>query len=107
MQKGLFYLNMPAIVLAYFSFTANDNGCNTNSMITDRNTFRKGHITARPNNNTPKDDVATGKQSLRLDTKRDGLIYVPKNYNKEKPAALAVMLHGAGGNAEHGLSLIR
>lgn len=98
---------MPAILLAYFSFTTNDNGCNTNSMITDRNIFRKGHITARPKNNIEKDIVATGKQSLKLDAKRDGLIYVPKNYNKAKPAALAVMLHGAGGNAEHGLSLIR
>jgi predicted esterase len=76
-------------------------------MITDRNTFKKGHITARPSNNILKNDVARGKQPLKLDTKRDGLIYVPKYYNKEKPAALAVMLHGAGGNADHGLSLLR
>jgi predicted esterase len=33
-------------------------------------------------------------------------VYVPKNYNKDVPTPLAVMLHGAGGNAEHGLNLL-
>jgi predicted esterase len=46
-------------------------------------------------------------QPLQLATTRDGLLYVPKNYTPGRPAALAVMLHGAGGNAEHGLSLLR
>jgi phospholipase/carboxylesterase len=32
---------------------------------------------------------------------------VPKTYIDEKPSPLAVMLHGAGGDAYHGLSLLR
>jgi predicted esterase len=46
-------------------------------------------------------------QPLQLATRRDGLLYVPQHYAPSRPAALAVMLHGAGGNAEHGLSLLR
>ena len=47
-----------------------------------------------------------GVQSLGLGKKRDALYYVPKNYSPNKPAALVVLLHGAGGEAEHGLSLL-
>ena len=46
-------------------------------------------------------------QPLGLDTGRDGLIYVPQTYSHDKPAALALMLHGAGGVAEHGMHLLR
>ncbi|HEX8460720.1 MAG TPA: alpha/beta hydrolase-fold protein, partial [Segetibacter sp.] len=76
-------------------------------MTTDRNTFRKGQITARPVPDKLKNDFNIGLQSLNLDGKRDGLIYVPKGYTKEKPAPVAVMLHGAGGQANHGLDLLR
>jgi predicted esterase len=33
------------------------------------------------------------------------LLYVPAGYDPGRPAPLAVMLHGAGGTAEHGLGL--
>jgi predicted esterase len=76
-------------------------------MITDRDAFSKGHFSARPNNNTSKEGYKSGVQSLYLDKKRDGFVYVPKNYTVNKPASVAVMLHGAGGQAEHGLNLIK
>jgi phospholipase/carboxylesterase len=44
---------------------------------------------------------------LGLTTNRDALLYVPTGYQADRPAPLAVMLHGAGGTAEHGLSLLR
>jgi len=75
--------------------------------ITSRNSYNTGRLTARPNNTTIKDEFTAGVQPLKLDNRRDGFIYVPKAYNPNKPAALALMLHGAGGQAEHGLSLLR
>jgi predicted esterase len=42
-----------------------------------------------------------------LESKRDGFLYVPAAYQAGWPAPLAVMLHGSGGNSEHGLSLFR
>jgi predicted esterase len=75
--------------------------------ITARNNYRTGRLTARPANHAAKDEFTTGVQPLELAGPKDGFIYVPKSYAANRPAALAVMLHGAGGNAEHGLSLLR
>jgi predicted esterase len=44
-----------------------------------------------------------GLQSLGLDDKRDALLYVPSSYTPDHPAALVMMLHGAGGDAEHSM----
>ncbi|MCW3109170.1 MAG: phospholipase, partial [Segetibacter sp.] len=76
-------------------------------MITGRDIFKKGHLTARPKDEVQTNDGKTGILPLQLDSIRDGIVYVPKGYNKDHPASLAVMLHGAGGHAEHGLSFLR
>lgn len=76
-------------------------------MLSNRKTYKEGTLTAVPGNKTVFGDFNTGVQPLWLDGNRDGFIYVPKGYRKDKPAALAVMLHGAGGVAEHGLHLLR
>jgi phospholipase/carboxylesterase len=76
-------------------------------MMTDRDIYDKGRLTARPDNKATKENFTTGIQSLGLDSKKDGLLYVPKSYSHERLAALAVMLHGAGGNAEQGMSLLK
>jgi phospholipase/carboxylesterase len=34
---------------------------------------------------------------------RDGFLYIPEGYNVQRPAPLAVMLHGAGGSAQEGV----
>ena len=62
-------------------------------------------MTARPG--APAGAAPLGLQSLGLDVGRDGLLYVPPGYHPDSPAPLAVMLHGAGGNAQHGISLLR
>ena len=43
--------------------------------------------------------------TLQLDNGRDGLLYVPAH--TATPCTLVVLLHGAGGNAQHGLDLLR
>lgn len=52
------------------------------------------HLTARPGN--PSGTPLTGRQPLGLNIDRDGFIYVPPFYSPSKPAALLVLLHGAG-----------
>jgi predicted esterase len=42
-------------------------------------------------------------QPLGLADTRDGLLYVPTGYQPAQPAPLALMLHGAGGDAQGGL----
>ena len=88
--------------------------CTTNSMerITlmrtdkqknqDRQASTNGRVLARPMQ--PTGTAPVGLQPLGLSAKRDGLLYVPKNYQASKPAPLVVMLHGAGGDARGGLT---
>jgi phospholipase/carboxylesterase len=52
------------------------------------------HLTARPV--TPSETPLPGKQPLGLSQGRDGFIYIPPAYSPTKPAALVVLLHGAG-----------
>lgn len=65
----------------------------------------KGRLMARPAQ--VKTAAPAGLQPLKLESKRDGFIYVPAAYSAERPAPLMLMLHGAGGNARHGLPLLR
>ena len=64
----------------------------------------RGRLLARPA--PPPSDVAppTGLRSLGLGSGRDGLLYVPAGYGATEKAPLALMLHGAGGNARSGIS---
>jgi len=48
-----------------------------------------------------------GLYTLGIAKRRDALLYVPAGYDAERPAPLAVMLHGAGGDERHGMSLLR
>jgi phospholipase/carboxylesterase len=45
-----------------------------------------------------------GLRPLGLGGRRDGFLYVPKEYRADRSAPLVVMLHGAGGNARHALA---
>lgn len=78
----------------------------------DREAFEKGRLIARPGKVLHHEEVegklvSPGVHALDIDRKKDALVYVPSGYSKNRPAPLAVMLHGAGGNAEHGLSLLQ
>ena len=48
-----------------------------------------------------------GLHSLPIETGREFTLYIPAGYKSETAAPTALMLHGAGGNAEHGISLLR
>ncbi len=64
-----------------------------------------GRLHARPMQ--PTEAGAPGLYSLSLEGERNGLIYVPTTYRADQPAPLVLMLHGAGGNAKDGLSIIQ
>ncbi|MBW4491077.1 MAG: hypothetical protein KME12_25235 [Trichocoleus desertorum ATA4-8-CV12] len=49
----------------------------------------------------------SGLHPLQLDGKRDGFLYVPASYRASHPAPLVLMLHGAGGDAEGALNILR
>lgn len=44
---------------------------------------------------------------LGLESRRDGWLYVPKQYRLNKSAPLVLLLHGAGGDAKGGLQLLQ
>ena len=48
-----------------------------------------------------------GLQSLELGGVRDSYLYVPASYDPTKPSAFALMLHGSGGHAHHGLEVLQ
>jgi phospholipase/carboxylesterase len=64
-----------------------------------------GHLSVTPR--TPRGKVTPGEKplGLDLDSGRDGLLVVPAGYRPDRPAPLAVMLHGAGGAARRVSSL--
>lgn len=74
--------------------------------IKDLRDYAAGELYSRPSNET-KPPARTGLQSLPVEKNREALLYVPQSYRPEKPSAFALMLHGAGGNAEHGINLLR
>jgi phospholipase/carboxylesterase len=64
-----------------------------------------GRLTARPG--VPTTLERTRFRRLSLGNERDGLLYVGAGYQPERPAPLALLLHGAGGSADSGLTLLR
>jgi phospholipase/carboxylesterase len=76
------------------------------SQTKDSEVSLEGVILARPSNPTGE-AVKPGLHSLQFDKNRAASLYVPREYKPENPAPLAIMLHGAGGNAQHGMSLLR
>lgn len=68
-----------------------------------------GYLSTRPGRSArKKPDAPTGLQPLALRAgRRDGMLYVPPGYRADRPAPLVLLLHGAGGNAEHALGPFR
>lgn len=56
-------------------------------------------LTARPA--VPTGAIASGLWPLELGNGRDGALLVPASYAADVPAPLMLLLHGAGGSAEH------
>lgn len=66
-----------------------------------------GALTARPLEPRPsRSRYGTGTHRLGLEPVRDSLLYVPSEPDTAGGAGLLVLLHGAGGDAAHGLSLM-
>ena len=63
-------------------------------------------LDARPPG-TPSAPPAPGTRPLGLQARRDPLLHVPPDLVAGRPVPLVVTLHGAGGDAEGGLSLLR
>jgi phospholipase/carboxylesterase len=74
-----------------------------------KDVYRKGHLTVRPRpaNIHVTGETDSGLQRLQLNQKKECLFYIPINYRHDTAAPLALMLHGAGGNAAHGISYIQ
>src|SRR5918911_1702863 len=66
--------------------------------------YATGRLTARPGPNATG-DARTGVHRLGLAEHRDALLFVPTSYRPDRPAPLAVGLHGAGGRAKGGLHI--
>lgn len=62
-------------------------------------------LLARPGQ--PREAAKPGLHELGLGDGRDGFLYIPKRYRADRPAPLAVMLHGAGGSARPALAPFR
>jgi predicted esterase len=75
-------------------------------MVTEKDIYSTGRLTARWANFTPTEQKS-GVHPLKLDNKRESFVYLPKGYNPQHPSSLVVLLHGAGGQAGHGLSILR
>jgi predicted esterase len=73
----------------------------------ERQQYKTGRLTAKQAEATQQSEAKPGVQPLNLDRQKDSLLYVPKGYDSSRPAALAVMLHGAGAPVQQGLSLLR
>ncbi|MDQ6694014.1 MAG: alpha/beta hydrolase-fold protein [Chloroflexota bacterium] len=69
---------------------------------------KEGRLAARPSAITGGGRrSAPGMHPLKIAEGRDGLIYIPAGYRDGDRAPVVLLLHGAGGNAQHGISLLR
>jgi predicted esterase len=64
-------------------------------------------LTARPDEPPAGTTPAPGTRPLGLTGTRDALLHVPPGLAPDRAAPLVVSLHGAGGDAEAGLALLR
>lgn len=71
----------------------------------------RGQLSARPSPaGGARDSERPGTHRLQLSAKRDGWIFCPERVVSEpggRGAPLVVLLHGAGGDARHGISLLQ
>jgi predicted esterase len=55
----------------------------------------------------PAATTQPGTYPLEITRGRDGLIYIPAGYRADQPMPMVVLLHGAGGDARGGLSILQ
>lgn len=64
----------------------------------------QGRLGARPG--PVAGPAPVGVQPLEVEGSRAGIVYVPPSYRPEQPTPFALMLHGAGGDAQQGIGLL-
>ena len=69
-------------------------------------TYEGGRLRARPGRPTTGEPLL-GLRHLGQGGARGGYLYVPAGYREERPAPMAVLLHGAGEDARDGLAQLR
>lgn len=65
-----------------------------------------GELASAPGAVTPAADAPTGLQHLDARGDRSARLYVPSGYRADRPAALVVMLHGAGRSAADAVAMV-
>jgi phospholipase/carboxylesterase len=65
----------------------------------------QGRLTATPPG-SPSRPLGPGVHLLGLAAGRDGLLSIPREIEEGRPVPLAVLFHGAGGNADQALGLL-
>lgn len=78
-----------------------------NETVGKRDQYKVGRLSSRPSNTIQVQDAVTGRRRVELSQKKECILYVPRNYQPGIQIPFALMLHGAGGNAAHGLSYIQ
>lgn len=77
-------------------------GCRSDS--TEASGSGAARIRSRPK--VPELSINAGTWALGLGTDRDGFLFVPQSYNPERPIALVLALHGAGGSGLEALQFL-
>lgn len=80
-------------------------GCAQEGSVTQRRSASKARLQARPKTGTK--GIKAGLQPLPVTGGREALLYVPVQRDANGPMPLVVSLHGAGGNAHHGIDLLK
>ena len=100
-------------VFAVVSTTCDFQGLQSNDVMTENKPqlkalegSRNGIIQIKPSAPSIEDEKK-GQHPLKFDKNREALLYVPKGYKRETAAPFALMLHGAGGNAQHGIAFLQ
>ena len=73
-----------------------------------RRSASSARLQANPRTGEKKLSARPGLHRLSVQSGRDAMLYVPEAIGDfSQPMPLAVSLHGAGGNADHGIELLR
>lgn len=67
----------------------------------------EARLLSRPHPTYRKEELEPGLHELKLERRRDGVLYIPYGYRPDHPAPLVVLLHGAGGSAGPALAPFR
>lgn len=89
------YLLMTLLTILFFLFFS---GCNDPAAI-ELNPYEYTELFSKPS--APIMEASKGYSRLGIENGRDGYIFIPEQYNRNKSLPLLVLLHGSGGMADN------